>query len=795
MTMASGRPRRTGVWLLAGLSIVASLGFLAWRVAGSSDGAAIAFYAGTWSVDGVRIEDHRPAGGLVQGDVVTAVAGRPLAEWLDGVLNPGLDRSALSGSRSVTYTVRRDGATLDVAVALGPDDVGGTLVDNWSALLFTLVLQVVAGYVLWRRPEASAASALALASVGVAGSTLPWFLGIRVSDIVAGWPFVLHMLTASGLYMVLWPAGALHLPLAVAAGPAGPCRRALALAYGLPLGAYGLGLVAARLLSPSSTAWLGTLATLQALVIIPSILAGIGLTIRGHRAATPAVRDQVRWMAIGGGIATLGSLLLLFGPQLLTGRPILPWSAVGLVALPLPLGIAAGILRYRLFDIDVAINRALVYGGATTAIVAIYAVSVTVLGTFLRIQGGFPASLLATGLAAVVALPIRDALQLTVNRLMYGDRDDPYRALARLGQRLEGTLDPIQAPTVIVRTVAESLRLPWVAIRIGPGGEGDRTIVHGRQPAGEVVEVPLVYRAEVVGDLLVAPRSAAEPLSAADRKLLDALAQQAGAAVHALGLTLDLIESRERLVVAREEERRRIRRDLHDGLGPTLAAIGMRAEVAAELVAGDPAGAERILAELRAEVQGALADIRRLVDALRPPALDEMGLVGALRAQAGHLGQSPGLEVAAQGPLPELPAAIEVAAYRIAVEAMTNASRHAQARTCRVRLAAVVGSGADGPGADEPGVDGAAAGGPGVGAAAAGGTGASGPSAGGRALEVEVTDDGRGLPARLRPGIGLASMRERAAEVGGTCVIERMPGGGTRVFARLPLDDRAASQG
>jgi len=313
--MAPGRPRRTGVWLLVGLSIVASLGFLAWRVAGTSDGAAIAFYAGTWSVDGVRIEDHRPAGGLVRGDVVTAVAGRPLTEWLDGALDPGLDRSALSGSRSVTYTVRRDGATLDVAVALAPDDVGSTLVDNWSALLFTVVLQLVAAYVLWRRPEASAASALALAAVGVTGSTLPWFLGLRVSDIVAGWPFVLHALTAGGLYMILWPAGALHLPLATATAPAGPGRRVLALAYGLPLGVYGLGLVAARLLSASSTAWLGTWATLQALVIIPSILAGIGLTIRSLRGATPAVRDQVRWLTPPPPATDAGLARLLESPK------------------------------------------------------------------------------------------------------------------------------------------------------------------------------------------------------------------------------------------------------------------------------------------------------------------------------------------------------------------------------------------------------------------------------------------------------------------------------------------------
>lgn len=771
MTATRNGRRRTGVWLLTGASIAASLAFLAWRVAGPSDGAPVPFYAGTWARDGVRVVAPGIGGGLESGDVIVAVEGRPVTEWLDRVLDPGLERPSWRDGSTATYAIRREDLPRDIVVTLGAEEMGPTLLDNWSAILFTVVLQALAAYVLWRRPTASAATALAVAAVGVTGSTLPWLLGLRVTDIVLGWPFVLHALTAGGIYMLLWPAGALHLPLAMSAGPGGPGRRVLALAYGLPLGAYGIGLVASRLASPNATAWLGTWPTLQALVIVPSILIGTALTIRGLRGATPHVRDQVRWMAIGGGIATVGSLVLLFGPQLVAGRPILPWSAVGIVALPLPLGIAAGILRYRLFDIDVAINRTLVYGGATAAIIAIYGGTVTALGTILQFQGGFPASLLATGLAAVMALPIRDALQRTVNRLMYGDRDEPYRALARLGERLESTLDPVAAPSVIVRTVAESLRLPWVAIRIGPSGKTDRVIAHGWQPPGDVVTVPLVYGAEVVGDLLVAPRSPVEPLSSADRSLLEALARQAGAAVRAVGLALDLVESRERLVVAREEERRRIRRDLHDGLGPTLAAIGMRAEVAAELATHDPAAAERVLGELRSEVQRALSDIRRLVDALRPPALDEMGLVGALRAQAAHLGPSPHLEVEAAGSLSALPAAVEVAAYRIAVEAMTNAARHARARTCLVRLHETAAQSRGG----EPDLAGEASTGP-----------------GGWALEVEITDDGRGLPARLRPGIGLTSMRQRAAELGGSCTIETIKGGGTRVVARLPVDGPSA---
>jgi signal transduction histidine kinase len=753
------RPRPAATWLLTIVALAASITFLVARASRPSDGAAVAFYADAWRADGVQVRLlPGPPSGLQAHDVVTAVDGRPLAAWIDGALDPGFDRSAWSRP-SVPYAVVRESVPIDVDVTLAHRDVGGLLVDYWSALLFTVVLQVVAAYVLWRRPAASAATALAVAAVGVTGSTIPWLLGLEIGDIVSSWPFLLYAATAGGLYMLLWPAGAIHLPLAMTSAAA-PRRRTLALVYGIPLGAYAVGVVGARIASPSAVAWIGTWAAVQGAVIVPTLLFGIALTVRRYRAAPDGLRAQTRWVAVAGSVSVVGSLVLLFVPQLLTGRPLIPWSAVGLLALPMPLGVAAAILRRRLFDLDVVANRALVYGGVTVAIGAIYVLAVSLIGRLFGLGEGLSSSLLATGLAAVAALPIRDALQRVVNRLMYGDRDDPYRALIRLGRRLEGALDPLEAPNVIVRTIAESLRLPWVAIRIDGLGEADRLFAYGGQTPLAPLAVPLVYGAEVVGDLLVAPRSPGEPLTAADRKLLEDLARQVGSAVHALRLTLDLFASRERLVAAREEERRRIRRDLHDGLGPTLAAIGLRAEVAADLVARDPAGAGRVLEEMRGEVRGAIADIRRLVDDLRPPALDELGLVGALQAQAGHLGPVPSVEVTAPGPLPELPAAIEVAAYRIAVEAMTNSARHSGATICRVRVSESAGAA---PG--EP-----------------------------RALEVEVTDDGRGLPEHVRPGIGLVSMRERAAEVGGACIVSGLPGGGTRVLARLPFDETAQRQ-
>jgi signal transduction histidine kinase len=213
-------------------------------------------------------------------------------------------------------------------------------------------------------------------------------------------------------------------------------------------------------------------------------------------------------------------------------------------------------------------------------------------------------------------------------------------------------------------------------------------------------------------------------------------------------LTADLQRSRERLVAAREEERRRLRRDLHDGLGPTLATQTLKLEAARDLIATDPARATELMSGLIVDSQAAIADIRRLVYALRPPTLDELGLISAVReqvAQYANTGVAIGLDVPEH--LPALPAAVEVAAYRIVQEALTNVVKHARARSCDVRIGLV----GDGPH---------------------------------RTLSLEVRDDGVGLPAQLRRGIGLHSIRERAEELGGVFVMTT--GRGTRVSAYLP---------
>jgi signal transduction histidine kinase len=256
-----------------------------------------------------------------------------------------------------------------------------------------------------------------------------------------------------------------------------------------------------------------------------------------------------------------------------------------------------------------------------------------------------------------------------------------------------------------------------------------------------------------VGALHLTLRPGERSLNPADARLLNDLARQAGIAVQAARLTgelrvltHDLQQSRERLVAAQEEERRRLRRDLHDGLGPALASAAFKVDAARNVLHRDPDRADGLLAGVGDQMQDTIADIRRLVYALRPPVLDQFGLAEGLRNYAFQIEGDTSFTVTAPASLASLPAAVEVAAYRIALEAMANAARHARAQGCRVRLAV------DGPD-----------------------------------LLVEVIDDGQGMPVERRHGVGLHSMRERAAELGGICTVESRAGMGTTVRARLPL--------
>ncbi len=484
-------------------------------------------------------------------------------------------------------------------------------------------------------------------------------------------------------------------------------------------------------------------------------------------------RQQLKWTACAAAVVASG---VFFG-RIVSEATGVSWAAqvgfglilIGLVSIPITMGVA--ILKYHLYDIDVLINRTLVYGALSASVVGIYVFVVGTLGRLFQVSGNLTISLFATGLIAVLFQPLRSRLQGAVNRLMYGERDDPYAVLSRLGRRLEGTLVPEAALETVVETVTQALKLPYAAIELRQDGEFRRVAQQGTSK-GEIVALPLVYQGEEVGRLFASPRSPGEAFSPQDRRLLEDLAWQAGAAAHAARLTADLRRSRERLVTAREEERRRLRRDLHDGLGPTLGGLTLGLDAARSTLPQGADTTEALLSELKAQTREAVSDVRRLVHGLRPPALDDLGLVPAIRQQAskhglladnpsgGVLGEAShknGLVFSVEAPkqLPPLSAAVEVACYRITQEAVTNVSRHAKASHCRVSL--TVDESRD-------------------------------------ALVLEVTDDGVGLPDDRLAGVGMSSMRERAEELGGKLAVERNPEGGTRVLANLPLPGKEEQQ-
>ena len=328
---------------------------------------------------------------------------------------------------------------------------------------------------------------------------------------------------------------------------------------------------------------------------------------------------------------------------------------------------------------------------------------------------------------------------------------EPYEALARLGRLVEESGGTESALDSVVKAIADSLRLPYVALELRLGDGWRQAAVYSHDIPSEVTAFPLISQRETVGRLVVGTRSRDDRLGPDDERLLADLARQAGPATHAVALRQALDASRAGLVTAREEERRRLRRDLHDGLGPTLAGLTLGLDTARARAEGQPE-LQELLGRLKAETQRAVTDVRRIVYGLRPPALDEFGLVGSLREEVGRLRhEAPALTVTLDAPdegLADLPAAVEVACYRIVTEALTNVTRHAHATRCSVQINLDHG------------------------------------------LDVDVRDDGVGLPEGWRTGVGIASMRERVTELGGKLAIEPCLPHGTRITACLPIQEQ-----
>lgn len=476
------------------------------------------------------------------------------------------------------------------------------------------------------------------------------------------------------------------------------------------------------------------------LVIVGAVGSAILLVVRMRR-STGRERHQLQLVAFAGAVAVgiLGA-----GTMSLDS-----WGAISeLVALPLlPAAIGVSVVRRRLYDLEPIVSRSVVYAVLTAAVGLAYGIVVAATSIAFGTDGHLLGVVAASAAIAVGFGALRTKVEHIVERRLFGLRRDPGGALAVLADRLASVGNLRQVMSAVVDTVGEALKLSYVHLEVdGPGRPN--AVAVGR-PISTTAVVELIDQGQSIGRLTIGIRD-----GHVDRESHRAIAQLAGsvaASLHAAQLTEELQRARERLVAALEEERRRVRRDLHDGLGPALAGILFQLEALTNVVDPEPGPAWPLLHDLRSEVRTLVDDTRRIVHGMRPPALDEYGLAEALRRHAARLSggaNAHGMVLEVEGPadLGKLPAAVEVAAFRIVTEATTNVINHAHASRCTVRL--------------------------------------------GRSdvLHLEVIDDGVGVDPGTASGIGLRSMHERAAEVGGWLQINVGVDGGTAVVAALPLE-------
>jgi signal transduction histidine kinase len=464
---------------------------------------------------------------------------------------------------------------------------------------------------------------------------------------------------------------------------------------------------------------------------------------RYRRRLTTEERESVRWVILAClvGFATYGVITVVGGGTVADDGP-LSIAAANLAGTTFPLGFAIGLLRPRLAPVDDALRWCVVAIGSALILAPVFwgASSIAAFaGADAAASGWWGAAAVALVTVPIVRLAGRGA-----NRLLFGRRRDPAAAVRELGSRLAGQAAPEAVTATIAAMVAEALGTDDVELTAA--GLGDVTV--GAPPPDAFV-MPVSYRGETIGTIRVGPRRGESALTARDRAVLAQLVTHSAPALHGALAVSELIEARSRTVLAREEERKRLRRDLHDDLAPTLAGLGMSAAAIAQLArSGDPE-ASLVADELLVDIQTAIGQTRELAYGLRPPILDDQGLVAAIRDRLRPATmENPRITIHAPEDRMALPAAVELAALRIVQEAVSNVRRHASASACVITLEASASE-----------------------------------------LTIEIADDGVGIPRSHRSGLGLASIRERADELGGASSVGRRSVGGTVVSVRLPLSE------
>lgn len=730
-------------WVAPALWVVAGL------LVGPSDGTSVTSSPGptgtTWG-DSVLVARTFGETPLLPGDEVMAVEERTLADWVGG---GGATRPEIGDV--VRYEVRRRGPGLDriqqVDVTLTRYDVGAAVRAEPQVLLLSGLLLLVGSVVFWTRPGGSAARAYLAATALLPAVATSAPFGPGVIDLAGGtgvWRQVGgEAVAALGLVaLVLSVAGLVDI---------GRRRRwVLAAALLAPFAGYGAWVGLALGGAGSPPARLQVLTT----VAVPALWASVpALLLVAAFAYTRAERREdvlaTRLVLLGLGAGVGAWVMLGQVPIWVTGSTPLREDVLAVLAGGVSLGcLGAAAAHYRLAEIEPRVRRGLVQALVLVVIGAAFVAMVRAVAVAADISVG---SMLAGGLLALLLLPVAVAVQRAVRRLVYGDREFPDRVVSDL-RRLDAVTAPEDALREMLELLARRLHLSFAAVDVFATPTSKPIAAAIGAPYGTPATVDLAVGGATLGRLRVEVDSSHDPFGRGDRRLLEDIGAQVGALVQAVTANRELQQSRQRLVAAREEERRRLRRDLHDGLGPSLATLAMRLESATDLIHADPGQAADLVARLSDQAREDIREVRRLVEGLRPPALDQLGLVSALRHRAAEHSEGAGAvrvpwTVEADDDVEPLPAAVEVAAYRIVVEAVTNVQRHSAADRCHVRLTRDNGE-----------------------------------------LRVEIADTGTGLAPDRPAGVGLSSMRERAEELGGSFETVPRPGGGTVVDVRLPLE-------
>ena len=463
-------------------------------------------------------------------------------------------------------------------------------------------------------------------------------------------------------------------------------------------------------------------------VLVAAVASLIVRFVRGD----DTIRRQLLWV-----ILAVVIMLVINSQRWLTGDgPVLLLLTFGLI----PVSIAIAIVRYGLLDIRLVLSRTVLYVLAVGALIAVYAGLVAALSAVVPADADRTVSVVAAIVVALGFNPLRLALRRVIDRAFYGTRSDPAATAGRVGEGLGNAKDLGD----VIERARIALRLPYLALT---SAGGERRFESGELHGGELAEIPLRYRGSEVGHLLAGLRRGERVLHDDDRRSLELIAAPLAVAVHASTLAEQVQASRTAVIEAREEERVRLQRELHDGLGPILTSAALQADATSNMLRSDPAAAEKLLTDVRSDIRQALDDVRRVVYGLRPIELDELGLIGALEQRTRQPIAVGGRTVrfSVEGAeLPPLSPAVELAAFRIAMEGVSNALRHSDATHCSISV------------------------------------GTSGDT-----LELWVIDDGSAAGG-WTAGVGLRSIVERAEELGGSASSGPTPEG-WRIRATVPL--------